>query len=103
MPAATTITDSELTVDSNLQGSRVTISGVILVDDSQWPTSPISDGSGVSVEATVGGTTFEIRIDRGESFYDGSSIPSQPFTITGALGRFEDTPQILPFVDGDIN
>ncbi|MEM6522499.1 MAG: DUF5689 domain-containing protein [Bacteroidota bacterium] len=103
LPAGTVITDSELTVDSDLQGSRVTISGVTLVDDSQWPTAPIDAGSGVSVEATVGGVTFEIRIDRGESFYDGSSVPSQPFTITGALGRFEDTPQILPFVNGDIN
>ncbi len=102
LPASQTITTTDLAVDNDLQGSRVTISGVVLVDETQWPTEAIDTGSGITVDAMVDGTTFGIRIDRGESFYDGSPVPSQPFVLTGILSRFNEDVQIMPFVDGDI-
>lgn len=103
LPAATSIAEADLTVDNANQGTRVVISGVTLTDETQWPTEAISAGSNVDVDATVGTATFQITIDRGESFYDGSAVPDQPFTLTGILTRDGTTVQILPFFDGDIS
>jgi len=102
IPSPISINTSDLSLDSELLGSRVVIENVSLVDASQWPTEAISSSSGVNVEATVNGTTFIIRIDRGESYYDGSSAPNGTFTLTGILGNFNDDVQILPFVEGDV-
>ncbi len=102
VPAPIDITSSDLTLNSSLQGTRVRLSGVSLVNPGDWPTAPISTSSGLSVDATVNGVTFTIRIDRGESFYDGSPTPPATFTLIGNLGRFEDDVQIMPFFEGDI-
>lgn len=103
LPTPTVMTGSDLDANSSLQSSLVQLSGVTLVDASQWPTSPIDSGSGLNVDAAVDGVNFVIRIDRGESFYDGSTAPSGSFTITGVLGRFNDEVQVMPFIEGDIN
>lgn len=103
LPTPISINASDLTLDSDLLGSRVVIENVSLVDASQWPTEVISSSSGVNVDATVNGTEFIIRIDRGESFYDGSSAPNGTFTLTGILGNFDEDVQILPFVEGDVD
>ncbi len=103
LPTPAIITGSELDANSSLQSSLVQLSGVTLDDASQWPTSPIDSGSGLNVDATVDGVSFVIRIDRGESFYDGSTAPSGTFTVTGVLGRFNDEVQVMPFIEGDIN
>ena len=102
LPATAIITSTDLVATSPLVGSYVEISGVSLTDASQWPTEAIASGSGVNVDATVNGTSFTIRIDRGESFYEGTTAPSGTFTLKGILGRFNDTVQILPFFEGDV-
>lgn len=102
LPAATSIDGADISVTSDLQSRRVVIDNVSLVNPSEWPTSPIDTGSGLNVTATADGVTFIIRIDRGESFFDGSSTPPATFTLTGVLGRFDEDAQILPFFESDI-
>lgn len=102
IPDAIVINGDDISLESRFMGMRVEIAGVTLLDATDWPTSPISSGGGVNVEALVGGDTLDIRIDRGQSFYDGSDIPEEPFTIRGALARFNDNLQIYPFLEGDI-
>ena len=103
LPAPISITGTDITINSQYQGMRVTISNVSLVDDSQWPTSPTTEGSGTTIDATDGNGPFDIRIDRGESIFDGSSVPGQPFTLTGIMSRFTTDAQVMPFVASDIN
>ena len=103
--APITISETDLqlaNLDPSKLGRIVSISGVSLDDEDQWPTTAIDASSGVNVNATVGTTGFVIRIDRGESFYDGSPKPGATFTLTGVFGRFNDDLQIFPFVEGDI-
>ncbi|GAB5551240.1 MAG: hypothetical protein Sapg2KO_08310 [Saprospiraceae bacterium] len=102
IPDPITISGDDISVDSRYLGMRVEIAGVTLIDAIQWPAGPITSGSGLSVEALVGEDSLEIRIDRGQSFFDGSSIPEEPFTIRGILGRFNNNVQILPFLESDI-
>lgn len=102
LPEAVAISPSEWTADSDLQGSRVTLSNVTLVDPSQWPADKITSGSGVNVEVTDGQNTFLLRIDRDESFFDGSAAPTVAFDITGALGAFSDIPQLFPFFEDEL-
>lgn len=102
LPAASSVNGSDLSANSDLQGERVVIDNVTLSNPSEWPTAPIDAGSGVNVSATADGVNFIIRIDRGESFYDGSPAPDGSFTLTGILSRFNDDVQILPFIDGDV-
>lgn len=102
LPDPIIISGTDIDVDSRYIGMRVEIAGVTLIDAIQWPAGPITSGGGLSVEALVGEDSLEIRIDRGQSFFDGSSIPDEPFTIRGILGRFNNTVQILPFLESDI-
>jgi len=102
LPEAISISESGLDVASANQGMRVIIEGVSLTDETQWPTAAIDAGSNLDVDAQSGSTAFQITIDRGESFYDGSEVPGQPFTLTGILTRDGSDVQILPFFDGDI-
>ena len=97
------ITVSDISIESSFLGSIVRISGVTLTDESEWPVNAISSGSGTNVTAQVGETTFIIRIDRGQSFFDESPVPQQPFTLTGVMGRFREDAQIFPFFESDIS
>ena len=103
VPDPIVITADDLSLDSEFQGMRVEIAGVTLTQATQWPTTPINDGSGTNAEARVDGTDFTIRIDRGESAQDGSPIPDEPFTLRGILGRFRDVVQIYPFYESDVS
>lgn len=102
IPDPIIISGDDISIDSRYIGMRVEIAGVTLIDAIQWPAGPINSGGGLSVEALVGADSLEIRIDRGQSFFDGSSIPDDPFTIRGILGRFNNSVQILPFLESDI-
>lgn len=102
IPAPILITASDLDIDSEYQGMRVEIKGVTLNRATEWPTTRISSSSGTNVSARVDGKDFVIRIDRGQSFFDGSSIPEEPFTLIGILSRFNNDVQIYPFFEGDI-
>lgn len=101
IPTASSIDETGVTTSNTLQGSLVTLSNVSFTED-EWPSEAISSGSAVNVSAMVGSTPFQIRIDRGESFYDGSPVPGEPLTVTGVLTRNGDDVQIMPFVDGDV-
>ncbi len=103
LPDPVSISVSDLSVTSDFQGSYVALNNVALLDASQWPTLAIDDGSGVNVDASSNGTDFIIRIDRGESFYDGSTPPDGLFTIKGTLARFNDDVQIFPWFEGDVS
>lgn len=102
-PLPITIPAGEIIADGKYQGMLVQVGGVTISNASSWPTAPQAGGSGVNVNATAGGTSFIIRIDRGESFYDGSPAPTGSFTLSGVLGRFNADAQIYPFVEGDIS
>ena len=98
-----TIAPDEFDVDSELQGSRVRLNDLRLLDPSQWPTDNINSGSGSNVEAeTASGDTVIIRIDSAESFFDESEAPQGRFSIAGVLSRFQDTPQLLPFFENEL-
>lgn len=103
VPIPISITADQLTVDSPYQGMLVSVGDVTLNSASEWPIAPQAGGSGVNVNATSGGSSFIIRIDRGESFYDGSAAPTGAFTLSGVLGRFNADPQVYPFVEGDVS
>ncbi|AXJ00488.1 Por secretion system C-terminal sorting domain-containing protein [Cyclonatronum proteinivorum] len=90
--------DTQWVFDSADQGRRVTILEVSLVDPDQWPTEPISAGSGVTVEAIdADGNIYDIRIDRDESEFEASPVPPAVFNLSGVLGRFNENAQIFPF------
>ena len=104
IPDGVEIAGADLSVDSPLQGARVVLENVSLTDATEWPTEAISSGSGVNVTVSAeDGTSFIVRIDRGESFYDASEAPNGPFTLEGTLARFNDDVQVFPFFQGDIN
>jgi hypothetical protein len=102
--ASNDVTIDTDTTDSDEQGERVRVENVQLTEESDWPTDPISSGSGVNVNFFDPATndTFVVRIDRGQSFYDGSSRPSGDLNVTGTLARFNDTAQIFPWFEDDI-
>jgi hypothetical protein len=102
--ASNDVTIDTDTTDSDEQGERVRVENVQLTEESDWPTDPISSGSGVNVNFFDPATndTFVVRIDRGQSFYDGSSRPSGDLNVTGTLARFNDTAQIFPWFENDI-
>lgn len=88
-------------LDSPFIGQRITLSNLWLVEGQTWPTEAINSSSGRNILATNGQDTLTIRIDRGESFYDGSEAPTGIFSLTGVFGVF-DTPQINPFFEGEL-
>lgn len=103
LPAASSINGADVTTTNMLQGSRVQLTGVTVKAGETWPTMAIDSGSGVNVVLVAGDSNeFIIRIDRGESFFDGSTEPTGAFALTGVLGRFNDDAQIWPFVESDI-
>ncbi len=90
--------------DSPLQGQRIELPFVRLADPSLWPTEAIASGSGLTVGVvTLSGDTLDVRIDRGESAFDGSPAPEGLFTIQGVLARFRDTAQLLPFFEDELD
>ncbi len=104
LPEPIKITTEDLTLDSEFQGMRVQIEQVSLVDATEWPTDAISSGGGVNVNVEIGPEKIPliIRIDRGQSAQDGSAAPEEPFILTGILGNFEETVQMYPFYESDI-
>jgi len=103
LPAPVVIDAQGWDVESPLQGSRVTLENVTLLDPSQWPTSPITSGSGVDVTVVDGDENqFTLRIDRDESYFEGTPAPEGVFTISGAFGRFNETAQLFPFFENEL-
>lgn len=100
LPAPVSITEADVTVDSEYQSMRVKISPVSLADGETWP-EDAQTSSGVNVDVVSGDSTFTLRIDRDESFYDGAPAPGEKFQLTGNLGAY-NAGQIFPFFDGDI-
>ena len=105
IPEPRIITPEDITLPSPYAGQYVEIADVTLTMATEWPTTEIDNGSGTSVNVTAGpnNVPFVIRIDRGQSAFDGSPIPDEPFTLRGYLGRFRDIFQILPFFETDIS
>ncbi|MCG8372225.1 MAG: T9SS type A sorting domain-containing protein [Balneolales bacterium] len=100
IPAPVAITPEDLTLDSDYQGMRVLINPVSLADGETWP-ADAQTSSGVNVDVVSGDSTFTLRIDRDESFYDGAPAPGPNFALVGNLGAFF-SPQIFPFYEGDV-
>ncbi|GEM_PF-685458 len=107
LPDPQVITAAEYNAESDLQGSRVVLQNVTLTDASvaDWPTDPVSSGSGVNVTfENEAGETFIVRIARNNTFYSsGSPVPTGPVNITGSLGQFREDTQLFPFFEGDIS
>ncbi|WP_340105143.1 DUF4397 domain-containing protein [Rhodohalobacter sp. 8-1] len=107
LPEPQVITAAEYNADSDLQGSRVLLENVTLTEASEadWPTDPISSGSGVNVTfENEAGETFIIRLARNNTFFSsGTPVPTGPVNITGSLGQFDDDTQLFPFFEGDIS
>ena len=90
--------------DSPLQGQRVELPFVRLADPSAWPTEAISNGGGRTVRVvTLSNDTLDVRIDRGESDFDGSTAPEGLFSLQGVLGRFRSNAQLLPFFEDELD
>jgi hypothetical protein len=103
IPDPIVITLDDLSLASKFMGMRVEIANITLTDITKWPTTGINSSSGLSISATVASSKpIIIRIDRGQSFFDGSAIPNAPFTIRGILSRFNNDIQIFPFYEADI-
>jgi hypothetical protein len=105
LPEATPIEDygTQWTFDSALQGTRVSMLEVSLVDPSAWPVEGIDAGSGLTVQAQdAEGNIYDIRLDRDESFFDGSPVPPETFNLSGVLGRFQENAQLFPFFEEEL-
>ncbi len=93
-------------LDETTEGLLLEISGVTLVDPSQWPTS---SGSSVNVDIeTPAGDTLVMRIDSDTDIDGVVPVPTGSFTVTGVGGQFDfSSPhdegyQILPRFQQDI-
>ena len=102
LPDPIRISPSDLNVDSDFQGMRVELVDVTIPDATNWPTEPQDESSGINVEVMAGDSLFVMRIDRGQSAFDGTPVPEQPFVLRGILTRFFENVQILPFFAEDI-
>lgn len=100
-PSPAVITAAELLANSDLQGSVVKIEDVRLADGEMWP-ADAQTSSGVNVDVVAGDSSFVLRIDRDESFFDGAPAPTERFNLLGVLARFNDEVQIMPFDSTDI-
>lgn len=100
LPAPVSITEADVTADSEYQSMRVKISPVSLADGETWP-ADAQTSSGVNVDVVSGDSTFTLRIDRDESYYDGAPAPGEKFQLIGNLGAY-NAGQIFPFFEGDI-
>ncbi len=95
--------DTQWTPGSPLQGRRVTIQNVSLLDPSEWPTGPISVGTGLTVQAVdAAGDIYDIRISRNTSDFDGSPTPPEIFNLSGVLGTFANNAQVFAFYSFDL-
>lgn len=100
-PSPSVITAADLVANSDLQGSIVKIEDVRLADGEMWP-DDAQTSSGVNVDVVAGDSSFVLRIDRDESFFDGAPAPTERFNLLGVLARFNDEVQIMPFDSTDI-
>lgn len=97
----------EWVVGSEYQGMRITLTNMILPEASGWPVEKINSSSGVTttLEGTLEqylGVTYDVRIDRDESYFDGSPRPTGNFNLSGVMGRFRDAVQIFPFFEDEL-
>ena len=60
------------------------------------PTQWTGAGSGFTVDATDGTTTYQLRILRGTDVYS-APAPTQPFSVTGIGGQFDNA---APYLEG---
>ncbi len=100
-PSAKVITAADLMVDSDMQGTIVKIEGVSLADGETWP-ADAQTSSGVSVDVMAGDSAFTLRIDRGQSFFDGAPAPTERFNLIGVMARNNSDVQIMPFDSTEI-
>lgn len=100
-PSATVISAADLMADSDLQATIVKIEDVSLADGVTWP-EDAQVSSGVSVDVVAGDSAFTLRIDRGQSFFDGAPAPTERFNLIGVMARNNDEVQIMPFDSTDI-
>lgn len=104
LPDPIDVTAAHWVVDSPYQGMRVRLQNVFLPEDAPWPTQPITEGSGMTTFMVSEdlADTFQVRIDRDESHFDGSPRPVGIVNVAGNMGRFWENVQIFPFFEGDI-
>ncbi|SMO75817.1 T9SS type A sorting domain-containing protein [Gracilimonas mengyeensis] len=100
LPAPVAISPADIKTESEYQGMRVSIAPVSLAEGEEWPEDAQS-GSGVNVDVVAGDSTFTLRIDRDESYFDGAEAPGEKFQLIGNLGAFY-SPQVFPFYETDI-
>jgi hypothetical protein len=85
---------------------RVTLTNMVLPEASGWPVQKITSGSGVTTQ--IAGTleqllgTYDVRIDRDESYFDESPRPTGNFNLTGVMGRFRSNVQLFPFFEDEL-
>ena len=103
LPAPIAISAADLTLDSQYQGMRVLIRDVMVTDTAAWPTVAQTSGSNDEITSMVSDTTFDIVIDRGESFFDGTPVPMGEITLIGTLAREGDEVEVWPFFESDIS
>lgn len=93
-------------VDSEYQGMRVTLENVSLPTTEDWPVTAFTGTSGKNYK--VSGNLdhflgdFLVRISD-HSELNGSERPTNPFNLTGVMGRFKEEIQIFPFQAIDIS
>jgi photosystem II stability/assembly factor-like uncharacterized protein len=105
LPAPVDITTDDWSVESEYQGMRIRLMNMVLPEDAPWPTEPIGSGSGMTTYITneAGTDTFHVRIDRDESYFEGTPRPEHPFNLSGNLGHFYEEVQLFPFFEDDIH
>lgn len=103
-PEAITATDWNNEQFDGLFGSRVEVNSLQLVDENNWPTDSIpgTEKSTVVEAFTVEEDTLGIKIDQGQSYFDGSSTPPDVFKAIGVLDRTMDNEHIWIFFEDDI-
>lgn len=100
-PNPTMIKPADLGVESQYQGVVVKLENVRLADGVTWPENA-QTSSGVNVNVVSGDSSFVLRIDRDESYFDGAPAPTDRFNLIGVMARYNDDVQIMPFDSTDI-
>lgn len=100
-PMPIRISTADLTPDSDKQGMIVKIEDVQLAEGQTWP-ADAQTSSGVNVNVVSGDSSFVLRIDRDESFFDGAPSPTERFNLMGVMARNNSEVQIMPFDSLDI-
>ena len=100
LPSHQLISDTDLSLSSSLIGNRVTINNVTITDNSNWP--EVQSEVSRSIPITTGTTDFTLTVDRA-SYYNGTPVPCNSFSLSGVLAKFDDEIQILPFYENELD